>query len=68
MDELAFCLNSIFTFEVKDLIAQLKENYTIIIVVDNMQKATRMADFTANTEYIFGNPQKNDQQISWETV
>lgn len=58
MDDLAFYINLIFTSKVKDLTAQLKENYTIIIVIDNKQQATRMLYFTTNIEYIFSNPQK----------
>jgi phosphate transport system ATP-binding protein len=47
MDEPCASLDPISTLSVEDLIHELKENYTIIIVTHNMQQATRVADLTA---------------------
>ena len=47
MDEPCSSLDPVSTNKVEDLIHQLKENYTIIIVTHNMQQATRVADMTA---------------------
>lgn len=47
MDEPASALDPIATQKIEDLIHQLKENYTIIIVTHNMQQAARVSDLTA---------------------
>ncbi|MBS1237150.1 MAG: pstB 1 [Deltaproteobacteria bacterium] len=47
MDEPASALDPIATQKIEDLISQLKESYTIIIVTHNMQQAARVADVTA---------------------
>lgn len=47
MDEPCSALDPISTLKVEDLMHQLKEKYTIIIVTHNMQQATRVADMTA---------------------
>jgi phosphate transport system ATP-binding protein len=46
MDEPASALDPISTAKIEDLIFQLKENYTIVIVTHNMQQAARVAEFT----------------------
>lgn len=68
MDEPCSALDPISTKKVEELIHQLKENYTIVIVTHNMQQAQRVADKTCfmylgeviefgETAQIFGNPQ-----------
>ena len=47
MDEPCSSLDPVSTSKVEDLIHDLKEEYTIIIVTHNMQQATRVADMTA---------------------
>ncbi|MGL5083503.1 MAG: phosphate ABC transporter ATP-binding protein PstB [Microcoleaceae cyanobacterium] len=47
MDEPCASLDPISTLAVEELIHELKEKYTIIIVTHNMQQATRVADMTA---------------------
>ncbi len=47
MDEPCSALDPISTLKVEDLMHQLKEQYSIIIVTHNMQQATRVADMTA---------------------
>ena len=44
MDEPASALDPISTGKIEDLIFQLKENYTIVIVTHNMQQAGRVSD------------------------
>lgn len=46
MDEPCSALDPISTLKVEELIHQLKENYTIVIVTHNMQQASRVADYT----------------------
>ena len=47
MDEPCASLDPISTLKVEDLMHQLKEKYSIVIVTHNMQQATRVADMTA---------------------
>lgn len=47
MDEPTSALDPISTAKIEELIQQLKEDYTIIIVTHNMQQATRVSDKTA---------------------
>jgi phosphate transport system ATP-binding protein len=67
MDEPASALDPISTQKIEELIQDLKDKYTIIIVTHNMQQAARISDFTAfmymgnlieinNTEAIFTKP------------
>lgn len=46
MDEPASALDPIATSRIEELIAILKEQYTIVIVTHNMQQAARVSDFT----------------------
>jgi phosphate transport system ATP-binding protein len=67
MDEPCSALDPIATARVEELILELKENYTIVIVTHNMQQASRVSDRTAffylgevveynYTSKIFSNP------------
>jgi phosphate transport system ATP-binding protein len=67
MDEPCSALDPIATLKIEDLIQDLKQRYTIVIVTHNMQQAARVADTTAfmllgelvehaPTEKIFSNP------------
>jgi phosphate transport system ATP-binding protein len=47
MDEPASALDPIATQRIEDLVAELKNDYTIVIVTHNMQQAARVADMTA---------------------
>ena len=47
MDEPASALDPIATQKIEELVHQLKEDYTIIIVTHNMQQAARVSDVTA---------------------
>jgi len=66
-DEPASALDPISTGKIEELILDLKENYTIVIVTHNMQQAARISDFTgffflgelvefSETSNIFTNP------------
>ena len=69
MDEPASALDPIATSKIEDLIAELAEEYTIIIVTHNMQQAARISDRTAvfltggklveydDAETVFENPE-----------
>jgi phosphate transport system ATP-binding protein len=67
MDEPTSALDPISTLKIEDLIEELKQNYTIIIVTHNMQQAARISDLTAffligeivefgDTSQLFSNP------------
>jgi phosphate transport system ATP-binding protein len=69
LDEPCSSLDPISTLKVEELIQQLREQYTIIVVTHNMQQAARVSDFTAfmymgelievgDTDELFTNPQK----------
>jgi phosphate transport system ATP-binding protein len=47
MDEPASALDPIATAKIEELIYELKETYTIVIVTHNMQQAARVSDYTA---------------------
>lgn len=47
MDEPCSALDPIATLRIEELMRELSENYTIIIVTHNMQQAARVSDFTA---------------------
>jgi len=47
MDEPCSALDPVSTSRIEDLIFELKEQYTIVIVTHNMQQAARVSDFTA---------------------
>ena len=46
MDEPASALDPVATMKIEDLMRDLAENYTIIIVTHNMQQAARVSDYT----------------------
>ncbi|MEI6156732.1 MAG: phosphate ABC transporter ATP-binding protein PstB [Atribacterota bacterium] len=73
MDEPASALDPIATARIEELIKDLKEKYTIIIVTHNMQEAARASDFTTflllgkliesgTTAQIFTKPQKKETE------
>jgi len=47
MDEPTSALDPISTSKIEDLVMELKNNYTVVIVTHNMQQATRISDRTA---------------------
>lgn len=47
LDEPASALDPISTLKIEELINELKERYTIVIVTHNMQQAARVSDYTA---------------------
>lgn len=77
MDEPTSALDPLSTSKVEELIQQLKDKYTIVIVTHNMQQAARISDYTGfflsgrliesdTTETIFYNPKdkKTEDYIS----
>jgi len=69
LDEPASALDPISTLKIEELIYELKDDYTILIVTHNMQQAARVSDYTAflymgdviefdDTNTIFTNPAK----------
>ncbi len=47
MDEPASALDPISTLRIEELLQELKQQYTIVIVTHNMQQASRVSDMTA---------------------
>ncbi len=73
MDEPCSALDPIATAKIEELIDELKENFTIIIVTHSMQQAARVSDMTAffnmgkiveygGTNQIFTNPRNQQTQ------
>jgi phosphate transport system ATP-binding protein len=73
MDEPASALDPISTAKIEELILELRNNYTIIIVTHNMQQAARVSDYTAffylgelieynKTGTLFTNPDKKQTE------
>ncbi|MGZ8162679.1 MAG: phosphate ABC transporter ATP-binding protein PstB [Methylobacter sp.] len=73
LDEPASALDPISTLKIEELINELKEKYTIIIVTHNMQQAARVSDYTAfmymgelveldSTSQLFTNPRKKQTE------
>ncbi|MEX2527615.1 MAG: phosphate ABC transporter ATP-binding protein PstB [Gemmatimonadota bacterium] len=73
MDEPASALDPVATQKIEELIYELKNDYTIIIVTHNMQQAARVSDFTAffylgrlvevgKTQEIFTNPKEEQTE------
>lgn len=73
MDEPASALDPISTSKIEELIFELKNSYTVVIVTHNMQQAARVSDKTGffmlgeliefdDTKKIFLNPQKEQTQ------
>jgi phosphate transport system ATP-binding protein len=72
MDEPASALDPVATSKIEDLIADLAEEYTVVIVTHNMQQAARISDKTAvfltgghlvefgDTQRIFENPESQE--------
>jgi phosphate transport system ATP-binding protein len=67
MDEPASALDPASTMRIEELVSELKERYTVVIVTHNMQQASRVSDWTlfmlygevvefAPTEKVFTNP------------
>ncbi len=73
LDEPASALDPISTAKIEELIDELKDQYTIVIVTHNMQQAARVSDFTAfmylgeliefgATDQLFVKPQKKQTE------
>lgn len=73
MDEPCSSLDPISTAKIEELIAELKTDYTIVIVTHNMQQAARVSDFTGffymgnmvefdRTRTIFTSPSKKETE------
>lgn len=73
LDEPASALDPISTLKIEELIYELKDKYTIVIVTHNMQQAARVSDYTAfmymgdlieygNTNTLFTNPTKKQTE------
>ena len=73
LDEPASALDPISTLKIEELINDLKDKYTIVIVTHNMQQAARVSDYTAfmymgeliefgETSELFTNPEKKQTE------
>jgi phosphate transport system ATP-binding protein len=77
MDEPCSALDPVATLRIEELLSDLKERVTIVLVTHNMQQAARVSDVTAfmldghlveveETEKIFTNPsdERTEQYVS----
>lgn len=77
MDEPTSAVDPVATLKIEDLVLQLREHFTVVIVTHNMQQASRISDYTAffykgeiiefdKTEKIFTNPscKKTEEYIT----
>ncbi len=73
MDEPCSALDPMATSKIEELMRELKENYTIVVVTHNMQQASRVSDYTAflylgrlieyaETEVLFVTPSRKETQ------
>jgi len=73
LDEPASALDPLSTLKIEELIAELKTDYTIVIVTHNMQQAARVSDYTAfmylgslveyaDTSTLFTNPARKQTE------
>ncbi len=73
LDEPASALDPISTLKIEELINELKQEFTIVIVTHNMQQAARVSDYTAfmymgdmvefdTTDHIFTNPSEKQTE------
>ncbi len=73
LDEPTSALDPLATGKIEQLVSELKQQYTIMIVTHNMQQAARVSDYTAfmylgdlvehdTTETIFSNPSKQQTE------
>ena len=73
LDEPASALDPLSTLKIEELIYELKDKYTIVIVTHNMQQAARVSDYTAfmymgeliefgATDELFTNPTKKQTE------
>lgn len=73
LDEPCSALDPISTAKIEELIAELKNDYTVVIVTHNMQQAARCSDYTAymylgelvefgETDQIFVKPQRKETE------
>lgn len=73
LDEPCSALDPISTAKIEELIAELKSDYTVVIVTHNMQQAARCSDYTAymylgdlmefgETERMFFKPQRKETE------
>lgn len=73
LDEPASALDPISTLKIEELINELKQRYTIVIVTHNMQQAARVSDYTAfmylgeliefkDTNTLFTNPERKQTE------
>jgi phosphate transport system ATP-binding protein len=73
LDEPCSALDPISTAKIEELIAELKSDYTVVIVTHNMQQAARVSDYTAymylgdlvefgETEQIFFKPKRSETE------
>ncbi len=73
LDEPCSALDPISTAKIEELIAELKADYTVVIVTHNMQQAARCSDYTAymylgdlvefgSTEQVFFKPKRKETE------
>ena len=67
MDEPASALDPIATLKIEELMQELKQDYTIVIVTHNMQQAARASDYTAMM-MLTGNGERSGTVIEFDVT
>jgi phosphate transport system ATP-binding protein len=73
MDEPCSAIDPVATAKIEDLVMELKDRYTIVLVTHNMQQAARVSDYTGfffqghivefgTTTQIFSNPERKQTE------
>jgi phosphate transport system ATP-binding protein len=73
LDEPTSALDPISTMRIEELVSELKDEFTIVIVTHNMQQAARVSDYTAymyigdliefgDTSTVFTNPKRKETE------
>jgi len=65
MDEPTSALDPIATYRIEELIWELKQRYTIVIVTHNMQQAARIADYVA---FLLAGEERTGRLIEFDTA
>ena len=68
MDEPASALDPIATSKIEDLMDELAAEYTVVIVIHNVQQTARIYDRTAVFLIIFENPESDRRELDHRHV
>jgi phosphate transport system ATP-binding protein len=68
MDEPCSALDPIATLKIEDLMQEMKDSYTIVVVTHNMQQAARVSDMTAFFNVNVDDTERTGQLVEFDTT